>query len=191
METDEDLLQRIGGGDEEAFNAFFARNREAVLRHVERIVVDGDAAEDVVQETFLSVWRNGRRWEHRGNARGWVFRIATNLSLNLLESRRRSGRLTRPSVEDGEDIEDLFSRIADSAEARPEGILERSDRIRLVRDSVERLPEGKRQVLEIYLKEDVTLGQIAKRLDLPLGTVKSRFHYALQELRELLDGFDG
>jgi RNA polymerase sigma-70 factor, ECF subfamily len=189
METDEDLLERVGRGDATAFDALHSRLRETMLRHVERIVDDGDAAEDVVQETFLRVWRKSLQWERRGTARGWVFRIATNLSLNLLESRRRSGRLARTDAGE-EDMEDLFSRIADGAENRPEETLERNDRVRLVRDSVEHLSVGKRQVMDIYLREDATLTEIAERLSIPLGTVKSRFHYAMRELRELLDDFE-
>lgn len=189
MESDEELLERIGGGDTEAFDALHARCREAVRRHAERILCDADAAEDAVQETFLRVWRKAGLWERRGSARGWVLRIATNLSLDLLESRRRSGRAGRPPAEE-EDAEDVLSRIADCAEERPDRLLERADRIRSVRDSVERLPEGRRQVVDLYLREDVTLADIAERLGLPLGTVKSRFHYAARELRELLDGIE-
>lgn len=184
METDEELLERVGKGDETAFDAFYARHREQVLRHVERIVADRDAAEDVVQEAFLRVWRKGGQWERRGSARGWIFRIATNLSLNLLESRRRAGRMNRASTEDEENP---LSRIADSSDAGPEETLERNDRIRLVRETVGRLSEEKRQVLDIYLGEDLTLREISRRLGIPLGTVKSRFHYASRDLREWLD----
>jgi len=188
METDEELLGRIAGGDAEAFDRLHARLRDQVLRHALRIVADGDAAEDVTQETFLRVWRKACQWERRGSARGWILRIAANLSLNLLDSRRRTGRLVRPAS-DEEDAEDILSRIADSAGTGPLESLERADTRRLIRESVESLPEGKRQVMDLYLDGDVTLAQIARRLGLPVGTVKSRFHYAVRELRELLDGF--
>ncbi len=187
METDEELLERIGGNDEGAFDAFYARNREPILRHVQRIVVDENAAEDVVQETFLRVWNKAEQWQHRGTARGWVFRIATNLSLNLLESRRRSNLLARTCSEEDEDTQDLLLRIAETSDAGPEEALQRNDWIRILRDSVGRLSEPKRLIMDMYLDGEVTLREIARRLGIPLGTVKSRFHYASRELRELLD----
>ena len=84
-------------------------------------------------------------------------------------------------------MEDLLVRIADTPERGPEESLERADLIRLVREGVSRLTEGKRKVMESYLDEAGTLGEIARHLGLPLGTVKSRFHYASRDLREILD----
>ena len=189
MESDEELLERIGRSDRDAFDTFYGRHLEAILRHAERMVAD--AAEDVVQETFLRVWRKGGQWERRGSALGWVYRIATNLSLNLLESRRHAREARGRAAADGQDAEDLLVRIADASENGPEEILERADRIRLVRDSVSRLTAGKRRVVESYLDEAGTLAEVARELGLPLGTVKSRFYYASRDLRELLeDGED-
>ncbi len=163
---------------------------EMVLRHVRRLVGEDAAAEDVVQEAFLRVWEKAAQWERRGSARGWVYRIATNLSLNLLESRRRAGPRMRVFTADDQDAEDILSRVADSPATRPEAVMERADRIRLVRETVERLSEGKRRVMNVYLNEAETQREIARRLDLPLGTVKSRFHYASRELRELLESLE-
>jgi RNA polymerase sigma-70 factor (ECF subfamily) len=186
MESDEELLERIGRSDQAAFDALYGRHREAILRHAERMVAD--SAEDVVQETFLRVWRKGDQWERRGSALSWVYRIATNLSLNLLESRRRAGAASPGPAQDGEAVEDLLARIADASESGPEETLERADLIRLIREGVSQLTEGKRKVMESYLDEAGTLAEIARHLGLPLGTVKSRFHYASRDLREILDG---
>ena len=188
MQSDEELLERIGGGDAAAFTAFHARHREPVLRHVCRVVGDPAAAEDVVQEVFLRVWGKAGQWERRGSAKGWVYRIATNLSLNWIESRRAARRVAQPSGE--EDAEDLLARIADSPEARPDAVLERAERIRRVREGVGRLSDGKRRVIDAYLDDAEARREIARRLGLPLGTVKSRLHYASRELRDLLGDMD-
>ena len=82
--------------------------------------------------------------------------------------------------------EDVFSRVADTMSVGPEETLFRNERLRLLEESVAQLSEEKREVLNILLSEDVTLRDISARLDLPLGTVKSRIHYASRDLREKL-----
>ncbi len=178
MENDAELLAATARGDRDAFEALYARHGAAVLRHVERLLGARDEAQDVAQETFLRVWRKSSQWENRGSAAGWIFSIATNLSLNQLQSRRcREDRLR----------EDVLAGVADTAREGPAEALLRAERIRAVREGVGRLSEEKRVVLALYLDEGVTLREIAEKLDLPLGTVKSRMHYAWRLLREGLD----
>ena len=185
MHTAAELLRRIGSQDEDAFEALYDRYYAPVLRQIRRIVRSEDQSEDVVQEVFLKVWRKSEQWKGRGSVASWIFRIATNLALNHLKShRRRQNRRVPYGMQDNN--EDILSQIADTISLGPEETVCLSERLRFIDESVAQLSEEKREVLKIYLNEEFTLNDISARLDLPLGTVKSRFHYAVRDLRKKL-----
>jgi RNA polymerase sigma-70 factor (ECF subfamily) len=185
MQTDARLLGRIVKQDETAFDTLYNRYHDSVLRLARRIIRRADAAEDIVQEVFLRVWQKSGQWNGRGSVKGWILRIATNLSLNHLEVYRRKAQhqiLYNPR----DDENDVLSRVADTLNAGPEETLHQQERLRFLEKSMAELSEEKREVLKILLSEDVTLRNISERLDLPIGTVKSRIHYASRDLREKL-----
>ncbi|HEY1705105.1 MAG TPA: sigma-70 family RNA polymerase sigma factor [Trebonia sp.] len=140
----------------------------------------GDAAwaEDVVQETFLRAWR---RWEHmspeHGSVRGWLLRVAHNLVMdNYRSARMRRGEVPLDEVAlDG---------------VREMTVPEWTDQVlsaHLVGEALRRLPDAHRQALEATYLSDQTVAQAALRLDVPVGTVKSRVFYGLRMLRSALD----
>lgn len=185
MQTDARLLGRIVKQDETAFDTLYNRYHDSVLRLARRIIRRANAAEDIVQEVFLRVWQKSGQWNGRGSVKGWILRIATNLSLNHLEAFRRKAHhqiLYNPRDEEN----DVLSRVADTLNAGPEETLHQQERLRFLEKSMAELSEEKREVLKILLSEDVTLRNISERLDLPIGTVKSRIHYASRDLREKL-----
>jgi RNA polymerase sigma-70 factor (ECF subfamily) len=140
----------------------------------------GDAAwaEDVVQETFLRAWR---RWEHmspeHGSVRGWLLRVAHNLVMDSY----RSARMRRGEVS----LDDVTL-----SEARELTAPEWTDQVlsaHLVREALRRLPDAHRRALEATYLSDQTVAQAARRLDVPVGTVKSRVFYGLRMLRSAMD----
>ena len=187
MQSDAHLLEEIGKRNESAFDTLYDRYHDSVLRLAGRIVKVSEVAEDVAQEVFLRVWRKSGQWDGRGSVKGWLLKIATNVSLNHLEALRRRShrRINFPTWEEGDD---LLSRVADTMNLGPEESFDRNERLRHIEESLSELSEEKREVLKILLSDDVTLRDISARLDLPLGTVKSRVHYASRDLRELLNG---
>ena len=187
MQNDEDLLPRVAAGDEEAFDVLYQRHCGTVGRHIQRLVVDPHVADDLSQEVFLRLWRRGGQWDGRGSVRAWLLRIATNLSLNHLRSRSRTRkRIVLQSSIEGDD-EDLFARIADSMSPTPEGTLDRREELRMLRAGIDELPDEKRSVIELLLSEELSMQEISSRLDVPVGTVKSRIYYATRQLRECLE----
>jgi RNA polymerase sigma-70 factor, ECF subfamily len=182
MPSDAEVLQRVGQGDVVAFDELYSRYHDPVLRHLTRIVGTAETAEDLVQETFLRVWTRAGQWQMRGSAAGWIYGIATNLALNALRSRRLDASRSMSGTEPDE--EDLLARVADSASCGPEQSALRNELIQLIRESVQALSEDKRAVLQLSLDHGITLAEISKRLGIPLGTVKSRYHFASRELRE-------
>jgi len=133
---------------------------------------ESHAAEDVLQEAFLSAWRSGQRPDPRLDAtRGWLLAIVRNRSIDVLRARRR--RPTVPIEETAEragpvDVPAEVERTADQLQAR---------RV------LDHLPHEQRQVLELAYFEGLTHTEIATRLELPLGTVKGRIRLALHRLR--------
>lgn len=184
-DTDHDLMRRIGAREETAFTCLTARYRVALRRHLTATIRDGDAAEDLLQEAFLRVWTRADQWDGRGAVKAWLFRIATNLALNHLRSRRRrreqSLEAPREAGDDGEESP-LPAWLIDTASLGPEAALEAADRAARLRRLVDALPEEKREVFRLVLDADMEVREVAAALGIPEGTVKSRLHHAKKRL---------
>ncbi len=184
--SDAQLVQRIGRRDAAAFESLYARHRAAIRRHLQRIVRDADAADDLTQETFLRVWTRAEQWDGRGGCAGWLLRIATNLALNSIRARRRRREVpleAPPSSREAEE-EAPPGWLVDAAALGPEDYCLREERLRLLRRLIHALPDDKRAVVRLAHESEMEMQDIAARLGVPEGTVKSRLHYARKALRE-------
>ena len=94
--TDGDLIQRVLCSDAAAFDALYERHASAVRWRLVQVVRDEAAADDLLQETFLRLWTRAEQWQGTGSVAGWLMRIATNLALNHLRSKRRRPARPRP-----------------------------------------------------------------------------------------------
>ena len=142
-----------------------------------RLLGDSGLAEELVQETFLRLWRSCERFEPaRGSANTFVFTLARRAGVDLL--RRRSSRAT-PAIE----LDDLDAPTGDAA--FDELVLSLD-----VRDALSCLSPKHREVLKLQYFGDMTQAQIATRLGVPLGTVKTRTFHALRAFREQLQERD-
>jgi RNA polymerase sigma-70 factor, ECF subfamily len=132
-------------------------------------------AEDVVQEAFLSLWRSGSRYDRsRGSVRSWVLSAVHNKAIDAF---RRDAPADRRDVRDDGIAERM--RAPDLTDAE----VERRDDARQVRDALEDLPAGQRQVIELAYFGGFTHSQIAEMLEVPTGTVKGRMRLGLAKLR--------
>lgn len=184
MTTDGDLIQRVLCGDAAAFDALYERHASAVRRRLVQVVRDEAAADDLLQETFLRLWTRAEQWEGTGSVAGWLMRIATNLALNHLRSkRRRPARPLELSAAPEEDAELLVPGwMIDTAGLRPDEQAEHAERRAIAARLVGTLPEHQRRVVELAHEAGLDIGEIAEQLDIPPGTVKSRLHYARASL---------
>jgi RNA polymerase sigma-70 factor, ECF subfamily len=142
-----------------------------------RLLGDRGLAEDLVQETFVRLWRSAPRFDPgRASVRTFVFTLARRAAVDLWR-RRRSGleRPATPAPEPGALDDDAF-----------EAVLLALD----VRDALEELNPIHREVLELHYRGDLTQQQISERLDVPLGTVKTRTYHALRALKTKLEERD-
>jgi len=183
---DATLLTRVARGDAEAFETLFARYSDTVRRHLLRIVRRPAAADDLVQEAFLRVWTRADQWDGRGAFRGWLFRIATNLALNHLRSvrRRRQQPLDiPPDLGDSDEHEHVApSWMIDASALGPDAIAQLAEQHEMCRRLVDRLPEAKREVFRLAHEAELPVREIAERLGIPEGTVKSRLHHAARRV---------
>ncbi|MFD9123247.1 sigma-70 family RNA polymerase sigma factor [Kitasatospora sp. NPDC059571] len=169
---DTDLTQD-NRSDDSFLRDLYAAHRGSLLRYVMKTGgIDSQAAEDLVQETFLRAWRHaGALRESADRVRPWLLRVARNLVIDA--SRARSAR----PVETEQQSADTAA-VADSSEQVVEA--------RCVAFVLAELSPVHREVLVHLHCLDRSVGDTARSIGIPLGTVKSRNHYALKELRRAL-----
>ena len=182
MRSDEQLISAISAGDATAFDELFNRHATAIKSRLARMLRDEAAAEDVLQETFLRVWTRAEQYSGTGPAGVWLIRTATNLALNHLRTlRRRPARALEGSTEDG--LADTSAWIVDQASAGPDLLCERSENRAILRLLIDALPDTQREVLQLMIEQGMDIAQVAQRLGIARGTVKSRLHYARAQLQ--------
>jgi RNA polymerase sigma factor (sigma-70 family) len=177
-------VQRIRARDEDAFRILFRAFAPSAQALAQRIVRQPFLAEEIVQEVFLSVWRRPDRYEPgRGSVKSWLMGMVHHRSVDIVrreESQRRRAEETR---QDAADLD------VDPAMAVVEHVGLHEER-RVVRSALRDLPDEQRRVVELMYFEGMSQSQIAARLSLPLGTVKSRTLLAMRRLRAALTGME-
>jgi len=179
--SDEILIRRVRRGDADAFDALLGRHGPAIRKRLAKITRDPAAAEDLAQEVFLRLWTRAEQWSGQGRLAGWLMRIATNLALNHLRSARRHPQRALPAPPDEDDDADA-GWPADESVVDPAEMLGRAEALERLRRSVDALPEAKRAVMRMVHEDDMDLADVAERLGIPVGTVKSRLHYAIRRI---------
>lgn len=177
-DSDRALLAAVGQGSERALEQLYRRHGEACYGYLLRRL-DGNrpAAEDLLQELMLAVWRGAASYRGEGEVRPWLMGIAHRLWLQEL---RRRGR--RPQLEDDADA---LAALPDLAAAAPAAAEPASGSH--LREALAALPDPLRQALDLTFAHGLRLQDAARVLGLPLGTVKSRLFRARQQLRHLLE----
>ncbi len=165
------LGERLRDGDElaleECYNAFGA----TVLAYLRRHVGAADA-EDVLQKTFLDIWRSAHRYDAKQSLSGWIFTIARRRAIDELRTRR----VTVVPVEVLRDV------IGDDGRATAEQYAWAAE----LRAALATLPAAQRQALEMAYFDDLTQRDIAQQLEVPMGTVKARMARGTKALAALM-----
>ena len=170
------LVEVAEHADREAFAALFRHFGPRVRAYLLRGGSDADKVEDLLQETFATVWRKAALFdERRASAAAWIFAIARNRRIDAYRSERR------PEFDPKDP--------AFQPDPRPDGdqVMAARQRAESVRSALSGLSEEQQEVLRLSFYEGETYAAIAVRLGLPLGTVKSRVRLAFGHLRAALD----
>jgi RNA polymerase sigma-70 factor (ECF subfamily) len=175
-DTDVQLLQRIAGGDQRALRQFYERFHGVVYQFSLRTVNNAADAAEVLNEVMLEVWRRAATFAGQSQVRTWLLSITRYKSVDLLRRKRPSEMLDEANLED-----------ETSGEACPASLaIELSQQGEQVRQCLDRLKDGHRQVVYLTFFEELSYPEIAAIMDIPNGTVKTRMLHAKQQLLQCL-----
>lgn len=178
--TDEVLMKRISARDSEAFRLLYSRYADRIFNFILRYSADRMLAEDLLQETWWRIWQAAGTYDPgRGEVRTWLYQVAVNATRSAL--RKRSVREDRTNGSSSEPTRDT----ADSA-LNPAAEFEQQERARLVEGALSQLPPALREIIALRCLEGMKYKEIARVTGSPLGTLKSRLHRAVAELRRRL-----
>jgi RNA polymerase sigma-70 factor (ECF subfamily) len=180
-ERDLQLAVRMSQGDEEAFTLIYEQYAKPLKSYFFRACYDDREAEDLVQETFLRLWRARERYRPEGRFSTYLFQIAKNLWINRRQRLLRNPvrvSLTRHGDEAGVPEAPAPLEASDPGEQ-----VHQAEMLEVLREAIHALPEKHRDVLLLGRIEGLRYRDIAEILDIPVGTVKSRMAAAEEKLR--------
>ncbi len=169
-ETDDNLIVRIAAQDQAAAQILVQKHLDFVLRVCQQKLGDRQQAEDAAQEVFLAVWRKASTWQPgRAKVTTWLYRIATNKSIDILRKHRAA-----------DDIDDFDQLSGDEPEA--DHVLSVADDRRLLAAALARLSQPQRRAVELYYFDQIKQDEAAKQMDLSIAAFESVLRRARQAL---------
>lgn len=167
------LLERVAKErDKEAFEQLFCHFAPRIKALMMKQMADADAAEDFMQETMFTVWTKADQFSrYRGSVAAWIFTIARN---KRIDNFRKQGSKHYSDIDDYE--------LTDESPGSEEMLLS-AERDKLVAQASEALPEEQREIIKMSYGRELTQSEIAERLSIPLGTVKSRMRLAYKKIK--------
>ena len=170
--SDEELMELVKGDNPQApFEELMHRHEKKLINYLNRTLGDFELAENLAQETFLRIYGKRMDYEPTAKFQTFLYKVATNLAID--EFRKRARRK--------EELRDDFSYTPDAGK-NPEDCLVSTSKSEAVRRSLMKLDEKHRSVIIMKWYEGLKYEEIAKILDISVGTVKSRIFYALKQL---------
>lgn len=166
------LLSAVAGGDVDAFSALYDMFERPVFSVALRATRDRQRAEEAVQDTFLKIWRRAEGFDPtKGAAQSWIFTIAKRSAIDVSRREQRAPFPTDLTPEDTP-VPDANDELTATWQ---------------VNMALSELPPEQRSVIDLFVIEGLTHTEVAERLALPLGTVKTRIYAGLKRLRETLE----
>jgi len=174
--SDDMLLESIADGNRTAMHILYCRHNVRVYRFILRIVRDATAAEDLVSQVFLDVWRTAGQFQGRSQVSTWLLSIARFKALTAMRQRRF------------EDIDQEDVRQIPDGNDTPETSLDRSDTSAILRACVQKLSPAHREIINLIYYHEKSVEEVGQIIGIPQSTVKTRMFYARKQLAELLKG---
>lgn len=187
------LVQRARTGDQLAYNDLVKRHKHGVERLIRPMVrsASSDEIEDLVQEALTKAMLHLSSYSEEYAFSTWLYRIATNHAIDYLRRRKLNAfsisappaaSTGRHAEEEGKEYE-----ISDTSWV-PDDVLLASERTQLIEDAIDQLPENYRRIIRLRHNDDMEYEEIARVLQLPMGTVKVHLHRARAALARMLEG---
>ena len=172
LPTDVELLRQVASGDASAFDELYVLYGTVVFNYLLRLVNETPIAEELLQEVFLAVWQGANRFRAEAKVKTWLLRIAHHKAVSWLRRHRPASSLDEATdVAEDTPIDDTLARAW------------QADRVRA---ALTELSPKHRAVVELAFVHDLPYAEIAKIMDCPVGTIKSRMSYALRYLTAIL-----
>jgi RNA polymerase sigma factor RpoE len=183
-QNDQILIALIKEGDKKAFDKLVIKYQQRIIQLVSRYVRDASDAQDVAQEAFIKAYKALPAFRGESAFYTWLYRIAVNTAKNYLVSRSRRSSDYEVEVSDAENFEEAFKlKETDTPEH-----LALSDEIRItIQQAIESLPEELKSAIKYRELEGMSYEQIAKKMDCPVGTVRSRIFRAREAVDKILE----
>jgi RNA polymerase sigma-70 factor, ECF subfamily len=171
---DEVLIALIAAHDRDAMRVLFTRHNARVFRFLLRVLDDAAAAEDLVSDVFIDIWRHAGRFEARSKVSTWMLAIAR---FKAASARRRKSfeRLD----------EDAVASIEDTADD-PEAALQKKNRGAVLRECLKQLSPGQREIIDLIYYHEQSIADVARIIGAPENTVKTRAFYARKRIAQLM-----
>lgn len=180
--TDNDLVERVRGGDDDAFRILVERHSRAIYRAAYRITGNAADADDVVQEAFLRSYRAISSYDARATFTTWLHRIAINCALDLIDSRKRRDQ----RIHDDHDL-----TLIATTDASPDRIVLGTEMQKAIAQAMNELTGNERTAFVLRHFEGMPLEEIGQILGTRLNATKNTVFRAVKKLRQQLQPFTG
>ncbi len=182
---EEKFVRALKKGEEWAYERLYSEYAPRI-GGIAKAYLGHDDVEDVVQEVMMRIFKGIKKFRGDSKLSTWIHRIAVNVCKDALERRKRMREVLTSFPEDDEDDEKLYVHPVSSSDVVEEA-LEEMEYERLVQ-AIEKLSEENRLLIKLRDIDGMSYEEIAKIMGKPVGTIKSRLHYARKKLRELVEG---
>jgi RNA polymerase sigma-70 factor (ECF subfamily) len=188
--SDERLLANFIAGDQDAFAKIVARYERELYTFILRYVGERSTAEDLFQETFVQLHRSAKMFDPDRRLKPWLYTIAANKARDFLRASSRRATQRLDASPNGEDSGSLIDLVATATPDAPAAAILSEDAMR-VRDILSGMAPIHREAIIMSFYQRLSYKEIAEVLGVPLGTVKSRLHIALQNFARLYEAKNG
>ena len=180
--TDEQLILEFQEtSDTEIFETIVSRYKNPLFNFVFRFLGDRDATSDVVQETFIKVYRNKDSYKTFAKFSTWIYTIAGNLAKTELQRRKRKNQISINSWGEDEETMDL-----PDGGPLPDRLVDSGIKNKMIQEALLKLPEVYREMIILRDIQEMSYEEIAEMMDISIGTVKSRINRGRAQLQDLL-----
>ena len=185
-DEDEELIKRCAKGEREAFNRLVLKYQKKVFSVAYRFVGDAEEANDLAQEIFMAAYQNLKNFRGDSKFSTWLFQIATNRGKNRFKYLKRRGFFTNKGSTETDEEGDYSQRAFADHSAGPEELLSSNQVRKAVREAIDELEPDHKEIVILRDVEGFSYEEIARMLNLPEGTTKSRLHRARMVVKEKL-----
>jgi len=179
--TDQAILEKFANPESRnfAFNQLVRKYQQKIYWHIRKMVIDHDDADDVVQETFIKVWQGLQNFRSDSQLYTWIYRIATNESLNFLQKKRRQNHVPLENDDSLDLLNTLESSISQDYIS--------GDEIQIkLQKALLQLPDKQRLVFNMKYYDDMKYEEIAEITGTSVGALKASYHLAVKKIEESL-----